>query len=89
MRVFGLECIVSLLVITFEKAYICNSLATVLLFPLCDQARPWFWFSMRTLSVAGLAFFLVATTRATLVICSELLFVLQIVIMSGVDSVGN
>ena len=54
----------------FEKAYICNSLATVLLFPLCDQARPWFRFSTRTSSVAGLAFFLVAATRATLVICS-------------------
>ena len=37
------------------------SLATVLLFPLCDQARPWFGFSSRTSSVAGLAFFLVAT----------------------------
>ena len=40
MWVFGLECVVPPLVITFEKAYICNSLATVLLFPLCDQARP-------------------------------------------------
>ena len=60
----------------FWKAYICNSLVTVLLFPLCDQARPWFRFSTRTSSVAGLAFFLVAATRATLVICSVLLFVL-------------
>ena len=76
MWVFGLECVVPPLVITFEKAYICNSLATVLLFPLCDQRRPWFRFSTRTSSVAGLAFFLVAATRATLVICSVLLFVL-------------
>ena len=76
MWVFALECVVPPLVITFEKAYICNSLATVLLFPLCDQARPWFRFSTRTSSVAGLAFFLVAPTRATLVIFSVLLFVL-------------
>ena len=81
-----LECVVPPLVITFEKAYIFNSLATVLLFPVCDQARPWFRFSTRTSSVAGLAFFLVTATRATLVICSELLFVLQIVIMSSADS---
>ena len=67
----GLECVVPPSVITFV-----NSLATVLLFPLCDQARPWFRFSTRTSSVAGLAFFLVASTRATLVICSVLLFVL-------------
>ena len=32
------------------------------------------------------AFFLVAATRPTLVMCSVLLFVLQIVIMSSVDS---
>ena len=49
-----------------------NGLATVLWFPLCDKARPWFRFSTRTSSVAGLAFFLVASTRATLVICSAL-----------------
>ena len=72
MWVFALECVVPPLVITFEKAYICNSLATVLLFPLCDQARPWFWFSTWTSSVAGVAFFLVAATRATLVICAAL-----------------
>ena len=69
----GLECVVPPLVITFV-----NSLATVLLFPLCDQARPWFRLSTRTSSVAGLVFFLiVASTRATLmstlVICSVLL----------------
>ena len=75
MWVFGLECVVPPL-ITFEKSYICNSLATVLLFPLCDQARPWFRFSTRTSSVAGLAFFLVASTRATLVICSALSYLL-------------
>ena len=33
------ECVVPPLVITFEKAYICNSLATVLLFPLCIVIR--------------------------------------------------
>ena len=89
MSVFGQECVAPPVVITFEKAYICNNLATVLLFPLYDQARPWFRFSTRTSSVAGLAFFLVAATRATLylVICSALvLFVLQIVIMPSVDS---
>ena len=32
-----------------------NSLATALLLPLCDQARPWFRFSTRTSSVAGFA----------------------------------
>ena len=53
-----------------------NGLATVLLLPLCDQARPWFRFSTRTSSVAGLAFCLVASTRATVVICSVRLFVL-------------
>ena len=50
-----------------------NSLATVLLFPICDHARPWFRFSTRASSVAELAFCLVALTRATLVICSVLL----------------
>ena len=63
-----------------------NSLATVLLFPICDHARPWFRFSTRTSSVAELAFCLVASTRATLVICSVLLFVLLIVSMLSVDS---
>ena len=39
---------------------------SVIQFPLCDQTRPWFRFSTRSSSVAGLAFFLVASTRATL-----------------------
>ena len=39
---------------------------SVIQFPLCDQTRPWFRFSTRTSSVAGLAFFLVASTTATL-----------------------
>ena len=55
------------LVITFELALI-NSLATVLLLPLSVQARPWFRFSMWTSSVARLALFLVAFTRATIVV---------------------
>ena len=55
------------LVITFELALI-NSLATVLLLPLTVQARPWFRFSMWTSSVARLALFLVAFTRATIVV---------------------
>ena len=41
----------------------------VLLLPLCDQARPWFWFASRTSLVAGLASCLVACTiRITLVV---------------------
>ena len=46
---------------------------TVLLLPLCDQARPWFRFSKRTSSVAGLALCLVAFSRACLVVlfCGE------------------
>ena len=49
------------------------SVWTVLLLPLCDQARPWFRFSKRTSSVAGLALCLVAFSRATLVVlfCGE------------------
>ena len=50
---------------------------SVIQFPLCDQTRPWFRFSTRTSSVAGLAFFLVASTRATLtsyLFCSSYLF---------------
>ena len=49
-----------------------NSLWTVLLLPLCNQARPWFRFSTRTSSVAGLALCLVAFTRATIISCSLL-----------------
>ena len=55
------------LVITFELALI-NSLATVLLLPLTVHSRPWFQFSMWTSSVARLALFLVAFTRATIVV---------------------
>ena len=41
----------------------------VLLLPLCDQARPWFWFATRTSLVVGLALCLVACTiRVTLVV---------------------
>ena len=49
------------------------SVWTVLLLPLCDQARPWFRFSKRTSSVAGLALCLVAFSRASLVVlfCGE------------------
>ena len=49
------------------------SVWTVLLLPLCGQARPWFWFSKRTSSVAGLALCLVAFSRASLVVlfCGE------------------
>ena len=49
------------------------SVWTVLLLPLCDQARPWFRFSKRTSSVAGLALSLVAFSRAGLVVlfCDE------------------
>ena len=45
----------------------------MLLLPLCGQARPWFWFSKRTSSVAGLALCLVAFSRASLVVlfCGE------------------
>ena len=43
------------------------SVWTVLLLPLCDQARPWFRFSKRTSSVAGLALCLVAFSRASLI----------------------
>ena len=46
------------------------SVWTVLLLPLCGQARPWFWFSKRTSSVAGLALCLVAFSRA--ITCSLL-----------------
>ena len=44
-----------------------------MLLPLCDQARPWFRFSKRTSSVAGLALCLVAFSRASLVVlfCGE------------------
>ena len=44
------------------------SVWTVLLLPLCDQARPWFRFSKRTSSVAGLSLCLVAFSRASLVV---------------------
>ena len=46
---------------------------SALLLPLCDQARPWFRFSKRTSSVAGLALCLVAFSRASLVVlfCGE------------------
>ena len=49
------------------------SVWTVSLLPLCDQARPWFRFSKRTSSVAGLALCLVAFSRASLVVlfCGE------------------
>ena len=40
------------------------SVWTVLLLPLCDQTRPWFRFSKRTSSVAGLALCLVSFSRA-------------------------
>ena len=48
-------------------------LLTVLSLPLSDQARKWFWFSTQTSSVTGLFLFLVAFTRATLVVlcCGE------------------
>ena len=49
-----------------------NSVWAVLLLPLCDQRKPWFRFSKRTSSVAGLALCLVAFTRATLLKCSLL-----------------
>ena len=49
------------------------SVWTVLLLPLCDQARPWFRFSKRTSSLAGLALCLVVFSRASLVVlfCGE------------------
>ena len=49
------------------------SVWTVSLLPLCDQARPWFRFSKRTSSVAGLALCLVAFSRASLLVlcCGE------------------
>ena len=34
-----------------------------------NQARPWFWLSTRTSSVAGLALFFDAFTRTTLIVC--------------------
>ena len=49
---------------------------SVIQFPLCDQTRPWFRFSTRSSSVSGLAFFLVASTRATLT--SDLFFAVVI-----------
>ena len=49
-----------------------NSIWTVLLLPLCNQARPRFRFSTRTSSVVGLALCLVAFTRATLISSSLL-----------------
>ena len=45
-----------------------NSIWTILLLPLCDQAKQWFWFSTRTSLVAGLALGLVAFARATFVV---------------------
>ena len=49
------------------------SVWTVSLLPLCDQARPWFRFSKRTSSVAGLALCFVAFSRASLLVlcCGE------------------
>ena len=55
------------------KIRLTASVWTVLLLPLCDQARPWFRFSKRTSSLAGLALCLVAFSRASLValFCGE------------------
>ena len=70
----GLERVVSPLVdliLSIRLNYL-DGLATVLLFPLCDHARPWFRFSTQTSSVLGLALYLVALlTRPD--ICLELL----------------